>query len=83
MDKSGTIDYIEFITATMHRHRLEKEEHLLEAFKYFDKDRSGFVFFFVFFLILSQKYIKDEIIFLTQSFIFFFFLNKIHHKGRA
>lgn len=45
MDKSGTIDYIEFITATMHRHRLEKEEHLLEAFKYFDKDRSGFLFF--------------------------------------
>lgn len=27
----------------MHRHRLEKEEHLIEAFKYFDKDRSGFV----------------------------------------
>lgn len=46
MDKSGTIDYIEFITATMHRHRLEKEENLIEAFKFFDKDRSGFVFLY-------------------------------------
>lgn len=55
MDKSGTIDYIEFITATMHRHRLEKEEHLLEAFKYFDKDRSGFVFF-VFPYIVTEIY---------------------------
>ena len=41
VDKSGTIDYIEFITATMHRHRLEKEENLYKAFQYFDKDGSG------------------------------------------
>ncbi|GFZ10483.1 calcium-dependent protein kinase 29 [Actinidia rufa] len=43
VDKSGTIDYIEFITATMHRHKLEKEEHLYKAFQYFDKDGSGFI----------------------------------------
>ncbi|KAG5542869.1 hypothetical protein RHGRI_015833 [Rhododendron griersonianum] len=43
VDKSGTIDYLEFITATMHRHRLEKEEHLYKAFQYFDKDNSGFI----------------------------------------
>lgn len=43
VDKSGTIDYIEFITATMHRHRLEKEEHLYKAFQFFDKDNSGFI----------------------------------------
>ncbi|RWW39715.1 hypothetical protein BHE74_00054936 [Ensete ventricosum] len=41
VDKNGTIDYIEFITATMHRHKLEKEEHLLKAFEHFDKDHSG------------------------------------------
>lgn len=44
MDKSGTIDYIEFITATMHRHRLEKEENLYKAFQFFDKDGSGLVY---------------------------------------
>ena len=40
VDKSGTIDYYEFITATMHRHKLEKEENLFKAFQYFDKDNS-------------------------------------------
>lgn len=63
MDKSGTIDYIEFITATMHRHRLEKEEHLLEAFKYFDKDRSGFVFFFVLSLYCRRNILKMKLFF--------------------
>ena len=43
MDGNETIDYIEFITATMHRHKLEKEEHLYKAFQYFDKDNSGFI----------------------------------------
>ncbi|KAI8549402.1 hypothetical protein RHMOL_Rhmol06G0022000 [Rhododendron molle] len=43
VDKSGTIDYLEFVTATMHRHRLEREEHLYKAFQFFDKDNSGFI----------------------------------------
>ncbi|XP_028760333.1 calcium-dependent protein kinase 33 isoform X1 [Neltuma alba] len=43
VDGNGTIDYIEFITATMHRHRLERDEHLYKAFQYFDKDHSGFI----------------------------------------
>lgn len=43
VDGNGTIDYIEFITATMHRHRLERDEHLFKAFQYFDKDHSGFI----------------------------------------
>ncbi|KAI3466250.1 hypothetical protein Pfo_022913 [Paulownia fortunei] len=43
VDGNGTIDYIEFITATMHRHRLEREENLYKAFQYFDKDSSGFI----------------------------------------
>ncbi|RYR51138.1 hypothetical protein Ahy_A06g026185 isoform A [Arachis hypogaea] len=43
VDKNGTIDYYEFITATMHRHKLEKEENLYKAFQYFDKDSSGYI----------------------------------------
>ncbi|KAK9270981.1 hypothetical protein L1049_026569 [Liquidambar formosana] len=43
VDSSGSIEYIEFITATMHRHRLEKEENLRKAFRYFDKDDNGFI----------------------------------------
>lgn len=43
VDRSGSIDYIEFITATMHRHKLERDEHLYKAFQYFDKDNSGLV----------------------------------------
>ena len=41
VDGNGTIDYLEFITATMHRHKLESYEHLYKAFQYFDKDNSG------------------------------------------
>ncbi|KAB2605972.1 calcium-dependent protein kinase 2 [Pyrus ussuriensis x Pyrus communis] len=43
VDGSGSIDYIEFITATTHRHRLERDEHPYKAFQYFDKDNSGFI----------------------------------------
>ncbi|XP_076881579.1 calcium-dependent protein kinase 2-like [Bidens hawaiensis] len=43
VDGNGTIDYIEFITATMHRHRLERDEHLYKAFCHFDTDNSGFI----------------------------------------
>lgn len=41
VDGNGTIDYAEFISATMHLNRLEKEDHVLKAFEYFDKDHSG------------------------------------------
>lgn len=41
VDNSGTIDYTEFITATMHASKLENEEALREAFKHFDADGSG------------------------------------------
>ncbi|XP_061369662.1 calcium-dependent protein kinase 2-like isoform X2 [Gastrolobium bilobum] len=43
VDGNGSIDYIEFITATMHRHKLEKDDQLFKAFQYFDKDNSGFI----------------------------------------
>ncbi|XP_021754279.1 calcium-dependent protein kinase 1-like isoform X2 [Chenopodium quinoa] len=40
---NGTIDYMEFITATMHMNRMEKEDHLYKAFEYFDEDKSGYI----------------------------------------
>ncbi|GMJ14146.1 calcium-dependent protein kinase 15 [Hibiscus trionum] len=43
VDGNGSIDYIEFISATMHRYRLETDEDLYKAFQYFDKDNSGFI----------------------------------------
>ena len=43
IDNSGTIDYGEFIAATVHLNKLEREEHLVAAFQYFDKDRSGYI----------------------------------------
>ncbi|KAL5998606.1 Calcium-dependent protein kinase 15 [Asimina triloba] len=42
-DHNGSIDYMEFVTATMHRHRLEKDENLYKAFQFFDIDGSGFI----------------------------------------
>lgn len=41
VDGNGMIDCIEFISATMHRHGLEIDEHLYKVFQYFDKDNSG------------------------------------------
>ncbi|KAJ0232204.1 Calcium-dependent protein kinase 9 [Hirschfeldia incana] len=43
VDGNGSIDYIEFITATMHRHRLESDDNLYKAFQHFDKDSSGYI----------------------------------------
>ena len=31
VDKSGSIDYAEFLTAMMNKHKLEKEEDLIRA----------------------------------------------------
>ena len=43
MDNSGSIDYGEFLAATMHLNRIEQEETLFQAFCHFDKDKSGFI----------------------------------------
>ncbi|KAH7690048.1 Non-specific serine/threonine protein kinase protein [Dioscorea alata] len=43
VDKNGSIDHIEFIAATMHRHRLDNDENLYKAFQFFDKDGSGYI----------------------------------------
>ncbi|XP_035539723.1 calcium-dependent protein kinase 19-like [Juglans regia] len=43
VDGNGSINYIEFITTTTHRHKVERDEHLFKAFRYFDEDNSGFI----------------------------------------
>lgn len=42
-DNSGTIDCKEFIAATLHLNKAEKDDHLSAAFSYFDKDGSGYI----------------------------------------
>ncbi|XP_020595035.1 calcium-dependent protein kinase 1-like, partial [Phalaenopsis equestris] len=43
VDNSGTIDYNEFIAATIHLNKIEREDHLFAAFSHFDKDGSGYI----------------------------------------
>ncbi|CAD8124701.1 unnamed protein product [Paramecium sonneborni] len=43
MDGSGTIDYTEFIIASMDRKKAVQLEKLKEAFQIFDKDGNGFI----------------------------------------
>ena len=43
VDNNGTIDYGEFIAATLHLNKVEREDHLFAAFQYFDKDGSGYI----------------------------------------
>ena len=42
-DKSGSINYTEFIAATMNQSVYLKEEKLYQAFKMFDKNNDGFI----------------------------------------
>ncbi|KAF0890226.1 hypothetical protein E2562_039499 [Oryza meyeriana var. granulata] len=42
-DGNGMIDYVEFVTATVHMNKMDREEHLYTAFQYFDKDSSGYI----------------------------------------
>jgi len=39
----GTIDYQEFLAATIHLGKLEQEDNLYKAFQHFDTDHSGFI----------------------------------------
>ena len=43
VDGDGSIDYQEFLGATIHMSKLNKEEYLLKAFQHFDTDNSGFI----------------------------------------
>jgi len=40
-NQNGLIDYSEFIAACLESHNYLKENHLRQAFSYFDKDNSG------------------------------------------
>ena len=41
IDNNGSIDYTEFIAATMNRKKLLNKDNLEAAFKFFDKDGNG------------------------------------------
>ncbi|KAL3574238.1 hypothetical protein D5086_024851 [Populus alba] len=43
IDNSGTIDYGEFLAATLHLNKMDREDNLVAAFAYFDKDGSGYI----------------------------------------
>ncbi|KAK7282180.1 hypothetical protein RIF29_10777 [Crotalaria pallida] len=43
IDNSGTIVYKEFVAATLHLNKLDREENLLATFSYFDKDGCGYI----------------------------------------
>ncbi|GMI84809.1 calcium dependent protein kinase 1 [Hibiscus trionum] len=43
INNSGTIDYEEFVAATLHLNKIEREDNLLAAFSYFDRDGSGYI----------------------------------------
>ncbi|KAE8796478.1 calcium-dependent protein kinase 17-like [Hordeum vulgare] len=42
-DVNGLIDYEEFVNATVHMNKMDKEEHLYTTFQFFDKDYSGYI----------------------------------------
>ncbi|WVZ07060.1 hypothetical protein V8G54_020406 [Vigna mungo] len=43
VDNSGTIDYREFIAATLHLNKVHREDHLVAAFSFFDRSGSGYI----------------------------------------
>ncbi|XP_024357591.1 calcium-dependent protein kinase 26 isoform X1 [Physcomitrium patens] len=43
VDQNGTIDYGEFLAATLHLNKIEREENLFAAFSWLDKDNSGYL----------------------------------------
>ncbi|KAI4338850.1 hypothetical protein MLD38_023858 [Melastoma candidum] len=45
VDGSGTIDREEFLTMSVHLKRIGSDEHLTQAFEFFDKNQSGYIEF--------------------------------------
>ncbi|KAD5961586.1 hypothetical protein R6Q59_014750 [Mikania micrantha] len=43
INNNGTIDYDEFVAATLHFTKVDREDRLFAAFSYFDKDSSGYI----------------------------------------
>lgn len=44
-DGNGTLNCEEFVTISVHLKRISSDEHLFQAFNYFDKNESGFIEF--------------------------------------
>eukprot|EP00252_Welwitschia_mirabilis_P001499 TRINITY_DN11361_c0_g2_i1.p1 TRINITY_DN11361_c0_g2~~TRINITY_DN11361_c0_g2_i1.p1 ORF type:complete len:228 (-),score=74.30 TRINITY_DN11361_c0_g2_i1:641-1324(-) len=42
-DGNGTLDYGEFVAASLHLQSMENDEYLLKAFVYFDKNESNYI----------------------------------------
>lgn len=42
-DGDGTLKYGEFVAVSVHLRRMANDEHLREAFAFFDKDQSGYI----------------------------------------
>ena len=40
---NSRIDYEEFLAATLHFNKLNREENMVNAFRFFDMDNSGFI----------------------------------------
>ncbi|KAI4343826.1 hypothetical protein L6164_011131 [Bauhinia variegata] len=43
VDGNGVLDYGEFVAVTIHLQKMENDEHFHKAFKFFDKDGSGYI----------------------------------------
>ena len=43
IDGNGTIDFKEFLAATVHMHKVDSDANLRSAFDFFDSDGSGFI----------------------------------------
>jgi calcium-dependent protein kinase len=62
-DKNGTIDYNEFLTATIDKEKLTSKINLELAFKSFDRDGSGKINLNEIKAIFNNSTVKDDTIF--------------------
>lgn len=62
-DKNGTIDYNEFLTATMDKEKLTSKSNLEYAFKSFDRDGSGKINLNEIKAIFNNSTVKDDGVF--------------------
>jgi len=62
-DKNGTIDYNEFLTATIDKEKLTSKNNLELAFKSFDRDGSGKINLNEIKAIFNNSTVKDDSIF--------------------
>ena len=62
-DRNGTIDYNEFLTATMDKEKLTSKTNLELAFKSFDRDGSGKINLNEIKAIFNNSSVKDDNIF--------------------